>query len=46
MDLQTKRAYIGIRVAKSLEDMATAQEMLVEAMDNNVKADLTGSSTQ
>jgi uncharacterized protein (UPF0332 family) len=28
MDLQTKRAYIGIRVAKSLEDMATAQEML------------------
>jgi hypothetical protein len=28
MDIETKRTYIGIRVAKAQEDLATAQEML------------------
>jgi uncharacterized protein (UPF0332 family) len=28
MDLETKRTYIGIRVAKAQEDLVTAQEML------------------
>ena len=28
MDLKTKRTYIGIRVAKAQDDLATAQEML------------------
>lgn len=28
MDIETKRTYIGIRVAKAKEDLATAQEML------------------
>ncbi|MEJ2557287.1 MAG: HEPN domain-containing protein [Anaerolineae bacterium] len=28
MDIETKRTYIGIRVAKAREDLVTAQEML------------------